>query len=223
MTNPNGTGAGVFGRSRGQGEGVRGETSSNAAPGVVGLSLNPNGTGAGVFGRSEGQGEGVHGETNSLTSAAVVGITLNASGSGAGVFAQSKGPGPAGLFEGNALITADLAVQGVSFLNLVQRLQRLEHARGPSIQASISSQLFEGQKSFILVITGSGFEPGEDVSVVEKITAAGHGPSLTTEQTKADVSGAIMLSGGVTCPGLTFEIKATGSTSGQSNNASTGC
>jgi len=79
--NPNGTGAGVFGESRGHGAGV------------FGLSANA---------------EGVHGDTNSTTFAAVAGVALNPNGTGAGIFGESRGKGPAGFFKGDVLVTGDI-------------------------------------------------------------------------------------------------------------------
>jgi hypothetical protein len=94
--NPQGTGAGVYGESRGAGP--AGFFKGNSVGGV------------GVIGTSEGQ-EGVHGESNSPTTAAVAGIALNPQGTGAGVYGESRGAGPAGFFKGNVVVTGDIFLQ----------------------------------------------------------------------------------------------------------------
>jgi hypothetical protein len=126
------------------GEGVHGETTSDAAAAIAGVSENTQGHGAGVYGRSKGRGPGVVGEN--LPDAGGVG------GDGVGGFFKSEkleglvaetisphraafacfqknpssdhpaihaehvdGNRTAGFFKGNVIVTGDLSFPGADF------------------------------------------------------------------------------------------------------------
>jgi hypothetical protein len=125
-------GIAVFGTS--DGEGVHGETTSNAfVAGVTGLAVNEDGIGPGVLGQSNGSGPGVVGEA--IRDAGVIGLhgtvhfedgSANFPGVGsAGVMGASEGGpgllgiswgGLAGQFYGDVRISKNLTVDGDLFL-----------------------------------------------------------------------------------------------------------
>jgi hypothetical protein len=93
----NGDGAGVWGESKGNGDGVHGQSDGTGA-GTAGSAMGNGdglrgvayGSGAGVWGESKGNGDGVYGQSDG-TGAAVEG---NAKGNGNGVWGHSeKGEG----------------------------------------------------------------------------------------------------------------------------------
>src|SRR5262249_28147421 len=114
---------------------VRGESTSNSAGGVFGHATGPaSGDVAhgviprGVFGLSE-HGEGVHGETLSAQFAAVVGVNQQVNGT-AGLFLGNVKvvPNDGAKANGDVEIAGGLAVGGVTFDTVLQRIQHLEQA-----------------------------------------------------------------------------------------------
>jgi hypothetical protein len=111
--NGSGTGAGVFGESRGTGPGVIGLNEILLDPGPTGPG-GPGGPG-GIF-KSE-QKEGIHVESKSLDQAAIAAYLNNPNGTGAAIYAEHilGVDGTAGFFRGNVIVTGDISLPGADF------------------------------------------------------------------------------------------------------------
>jgi hypothetical protein len=231
-------GRGVVGIVKTDGDGTWGECDSGR--GVVGVSKTGSGVwgettnGRGVVGVSK-TGSGVWGETTN--GRAVVGV----SATDVGVF--GKGGRLAGQFEGNVDISGNLTIQGVSIQAWLQRIIVLErevvalrqqlasHSQpsggssgGSAAIAFISAsvQLVPGQTARLLVISGYGFQPAEKVGF--RITTRVTGQNVSTDdsqQTTANSLGQIeqkvSVLGDPRNP-PTFEVQATGLSSGKKSN-----
>jgi hypothetical protein len=133
------TASGVWGESKGGGNGVSGSTSSTFQPGpdVTAAVYGQNyGTGPGVKGASSG-GDGVLGYSGSSNHA---GVSANNDSGGPGIWATGS---PAGHFEGQVQILGDLTVENITGAK-VTCLNGLSAVGGFSLHgdATISGDIF---------------------------------------------------------------------------------
>lgn len=239
-------GIGVFGGSK----------TSTAIGGISDSGIGVHGiskTADGVFGNSE-QGRGVVGVAKAATG--VEGNSTSAAGvygsSQTGIGVHGKGGRLGGLFEGNVEITGNLTIQGVSIQLWLQRIVQLEQqvadlsrrfgsgsgtgSSGVGTQTFIQATLelnpqASGLDGRLLKISGSGFQPGEQVTL--QIT---YRPNQSTNPdtprntpTTADELGRIDYTSAVTCGSdpskrPSWQVQATGTISRRvSNVTSAGC
>lgn len=221
-------GVGVFGASK-TSTGTGGVSDSGV--GVHGISK----TADGVFGISE-RGRGVVG-----VSTAATGVEGNST-SGSGIHGSSKtgiaihGVGAtngfAGVFDGNVDLNGRCRVQGVvldpaRLTAIEQQLDALKrqvaqlaggggHGGGGTVPStavlSVEARPTGGQNTFTVVVGGSGFHPGENVSFQYRLVVSG-APFAWQDARSGDASalGQISTNFGVTAaPGVRVEVNAVG-------------
>nr|WP_162305325.1 hypothetical protein [Brevibacillus laterosporus] len=219
-------GAGVYG-SNPKGNGVWGVSVSSKHSGVLGENSAKGGVG--VKGESEDwygvYGTGFYG---------VAGVGKNI-----GVYAH--GAELAGLFKGNVEITENLIVQGVNFRNLLQHISRLEEevskllvsgsgssTNSPRPHPNIGTKLLcpPFGSTMNLWVFGGGFQAFESVTVFITILVNNQLTNSLHFFIQANNNGSFDTTVSVFCtPGAitTFNVKAKGSSSGDSNFTEVSC
>jgi hypothetical protein len=135
--------------------------------------------------------------------------------------------------DGNIVATGNLTVHGVSFLDLLKRIEKLEQkvaalgsgSGGTTItQASISAFLGarDANQFEPLEIRGSNFQPGEQVSLSITSKVDNGNPFTEIKQTIANSSGFIDFNAGnIFCNGFShtaIQVQATGLSSSKKSN-----
>ncbi|MFP3462668.1 hypothetical protein R5O87_17645 [Arthrobacter globiformis] len=233
------SGVGVFGASKVltgtggvsvSGIGVHGDSQSGA--GVRASSKS----GPGIWADSA-TNEGVHSETASTHHAAIVAFHRNETSDGAAIYAEKRGTrGHAGYFAGNVAVSGSIIVQGADLLHRIQSLELLVnnlvqkavpsgHGGGvasngrPFLSVEADSSNFGS--SISVTVGGSGFRPGEVVTLRDRQKIGGQWGSWAT-LTAVDPDGLGRISAGlqlIAQRGSSWEFQGVGSQSGESMTA----
>ena len=149
-TDPAGTGAGIYGESRGAGAGIVGVNNVSADAGPAGPG-GPGGQGA-YFGST--QKEAVFAETKSSKNAAIAGILNNPNGEGAAIYGEHIAGGTAGFFKGNVIVTGDISFPGADFAEHFTLQENITANPGTVMTFSETGELVPCSKAYEKMVVG---------------------------------------------------------------------